>query len=221
MSDRIVLAGKQHVLESMIPLVITTNLLLTELRLFNESKITRPRFRGHPQITLHFRTLKEQHQQGIKPGKGEISFRVMEATINDLSLTELKLYADRINQKFANPPFVWKKGKVMVPYGDLDRGIDLRILAKNLAEGRRVIDQVCEVLGVPFEAEFLGNNSAASPELRYPENPGKEIILGESVDKPVYRPEVDVTFRYATVNLGGKTAKPIVDLTGKLGLLAV
>lgn len=218
MTDKIILAGKQHVLEPLIPLIITTNLLLTELRLVQESRLKTGSRKGHPIVNFYFSTTTEQHKQGIKYLSGEFSFRLMNYTKNSILPSHALPFAQKIAAKFAKPPFVWRKGKVMATYNNWDKGIALQILCLNSSEGRRVIDSILEVAGIGFEGECLQFNNNSAPDIAYPVNPGNEIVFGESVEEENRRREVDVTFRYATLGLGKSKVVPLVDLTGKHGI---
>ncbi len=215
MPNRIVLAGKQQLLETIVPLIIQANELLVELRLLNESKLPPPRRSGTPKITLYFASLKEQAVNG-KRGTGEISFRLMESTPKSILKREALLYAERVRSKFATPPFIWRKGKIMRSYTDWDRGVQFQVLCLNEAEGDRLIHQMLEMLRVPFEVEYLSNHSAAVPSIAYPDNPGKEIVLEEPVESLVRRPVIDVTYRYTILDCGLKQ-EVLHDLTGKMG----
>ena len=213
---KIVIAGKQKILESMLPLLIQLNRMLVEVREIQQSNLAPPRRTGKPMIKLHFQSLPHQRVEGRK-GYGQISFRVMESTPATMLPAESLRYAQRIMQKMGTPPFVWKKGKRMVSYTDWDAGLQLQILSLNDTEGEKVVRQVLDTTGTRFERELLGFGGSAQPEQRYSEKPGKEIVLGESVNSLHRRPNIDVTFRYATLDVGMKHVL-LVDLTGDMGV---
>jgi hypothetical protein len=216
--SKIVIAGKQALLEVMIPLLIQINLLLVELRQLQQSKLTPPRRKGIPKITLHFKSLKKQVKDG-KTGYGQISFRLMENSHpSQVSLQEATLYAQSISSQFGgSTPFVWHKGKIMCSYTDWDRGLQFQVLAVDGTEGRRVVKQVLDVLRVRFDPEFFNRILNESPDTAYPKIPEKRIILGETVRDVERRPIIDVTFRYATLDLGSDRQTLLCDLSGNMG----
>lgn len=157
-----------------------------------------------PQITLHF------NNKGYNPNKkedlveGEISMRLMNETSTSITKTELQRYATKIKSLFATPKkFIWRKGRLSTSYTDVDRGYRLKLLVRDEAEAKRIIEQVLDIQGHTPDWKNLNKNANAEELERYPNNPGTQTILGKSTQKPKYRPVEDVFFRYATINIHG------------------
>lgn len=162
-----------------------------------------------PHVQLYFSQDALSVQKGDDPITGYISWRLMSETSSSITRTEVERLANRIKTEFGTGKgFVWRKGKKMVTYTDWDRGLQLQILSRTESEGERVIKKVLDVAGVTFDAKRCNLNKNKAEDSRYPSTKRRENILGETVELPRERPEVDVTFRYATLSLHG-TKKPV------------
>lgn len=166
-------------------------------------------FRFKPQVTLYFLQSSLDYPSNKNPVTGTISFRLMDETSTSITNNRIKQIANLIKTHFGgSTPFIWKKGKLMVPYNNWEEGIAWQILSLNATQGERVIKQLLKVQGSAFESRFMNINTSAAPAQKYPQNPGNQKILGESIPKPRQRPVADVVFRYATLSIHGR-AKPI------------
>ena len=67
-----------------------------------------------------------------------------------------------------------------------------------------LIDKVLSIQGHTPNYKFMGVNTNEEPLEAYPNNPGTEIILGESYSKPQRRRTENVKFRYATLTVRGR-----------------
>lgn len=168
-----------------------------------------------PQIKLFFLEDFQDVAAGFQPVQGEITFRVSGAAGGNLTMAEVQTFATRVKQAFATPPFVWKKGWDKFTYLDREEGIDLRILAFNETEAKRVIEAVLDIRNVTPNYINFKSHIDDNPSARYPINPGTQVILGQSRKKFRRRPRADVRFRYATLNIQGlPNPLTLVDLSG-------
>lgn len=162
-----------------------------------------------PQVHLYFSQDALSVQKGDDPITGTISWRIMDETSTTITRTKIETLANRIKSELGSGSgFVWRKGKKMVTYSDWDKGLQLQILGRTESEGERVIKKVLEVVGVSFDSKRCNLNKNKAEDERYPSTRKRENILGESIQLPRERPEVDVRFRYATLSLHG-TKKPV------------
>jgi hypothetical protein len=154
-----------------------------------------------PQVKLYFRERYTTTTDRTAPGRGEITFRLMNETSQTYSRAKAVEMAKDIKREFATPIFVWEKGIHYYYYKDFDRGYDLRLLVKSKAEGERLARNVLQIQGHPFSGtnvDFLDTDKL------YPANPGTQLVYGSQVKKPVKRPIVDVRFRHAQLFLNGR-----------------
>lgn len=154
-----------------------------------------------PQVKLYFRERYTNLTDRIAPGRGEITFRLMNESAATYTRAKAEQIARDIKREFATPIFVWEKGIYYYYYRDLDRGYDLRLLVKSKAEGERVARKILAIQGHPFET---GNVDFMDTDKIYPSNPGTHLVYGRQVKKPIKRPTVDVRFRYAQLFLNGR-----------------
>jgi hypothetical protein len=155
-----------------------------------------------PQVKLYFKErLSPTETDRLNPCTGEITFRLMNETGENYSRAKAEAMAKDIKREFGNPIFTWDKGKYYYYYRDYDRGYDLRLLVKSKAEGERVTKAVLAIQSHPFNDDFSDytENTRA-----YPMNPGTQRVYGQTVKKPVKRPQVEVRFRYAQLLLHGR-----------------
>lgn len=154
-----------------------------------------------PQVKLYFRERYTNLTDRTAPGRGEITFRLMNESAQTYTRAKAEEMARDIKREFATPIFIWEKGIHYYYYKDFDRGYDLRLLVKSKAEGERVARSVLQIQGHAFEntnVDFMDTDKL------YPSNPGTQLVYGRQVKKPVKRPVVDVRFRHAQLFLNGR-----------------
>ncbi|MBD2360050.1 hypothetical protein H6G36_02350 [Anabaena minutissima FACHB-250] len=155
-----------------------------------------------PQVHLHFQERYPYIADRIRPVRGEISFRIMNETGATWTRAKSEELARDIKREFGSPIFVWEKGKYVYYYKDVENGYQLRMYVKTKAEGERLTRAVLAIRGHAFNddySDFVENTRT------YPNNPGTQIIYGQSTPKPIKRPTADVRFRYAQLMLHGRT----------------
>ncbi|MDZ8071139.1 MAG: hypothetical protein RMY64_36920 [Nostoc sp. DedQUE08] len=154
-----------------------------------------------PQVKLYFRERYTIDTDRTAPGRGEITFRLMNESAQTYTRAKAEEMARDIKREFATPIFVWEKGIHYYYYKDFDRGYDLRLLVKSKTEGERLARNVLQIQGHPFDStnvDFLDTDKL------YPSNPGTHLVYGRQVKKPVKRPVLDVRFRHAQLFLNGR-----------------
>lgn len=155
-----------------------------------------------PQIKLYFKErLTSDNTNRTSPATAEITFRLMDETSASMTRAKAEILALKIKNEFADPIFVWEKGWYKYTYLDTENGYDLRLFVKTKLEGIRIAKQILKIQGHIFNDNY-GNYT--DHERTYPLNPGTQIIYGQSVQKPVERPRVDVRFKYAQLFLHGR-----------------
>lgn len=168
-----------------------------------------------PQVTLYFC----QKSIDVEPGKhfkeGEITFRWVEETEESITSAKIENLANKIKLKFTNPTYRWNKGKTYYYYYDKQKGYDFRLLARNITEAKRIIADTLDLRNdTPDWKNHLRFTEVENPRETFPENAGTKTVLSKSRKKPVRRPEVDVYFRYALLNIPLVATITLVDLTG-------
>lgn len=178
-----------------------------------------------PQVELHFLQdsdfvpgQQSDVPKGQRRKRGEIKFRVMDEDTETITKSNAKVIANKVKAIFiANGGFIWQKGRVMCAYTDHERGYGLQLRCKSESEGRRVVQQVLQVQGHSPDWTRFTVTENADPLARYPVSPGTQVIMGETVWKPQYRPVVDVRFQYAVMHVHGLPYPvPLCDRVNKL-----
>jgi len=155
-----------------------------------------------PQVHIYLQEKYPYIADRLRPCRGEISFVLMDETSENYSRAKAVALASAIKREMATPIFVWEKGKFYYYYRDKDRGYDLRLLVKSKAEGERITRTVLGIQSHPFNDDF---SDYVSNDRTYSNTPGTHRVYGETHQKPVRRPAVDVRFRYAQLLLHGRT----------------
>jgi len=170
-----------------------------------------------PQIQLYFHEDLQDVDRDYSPVTGEISFRLMDETAASLSEANLQTYASKINTSFASGSgFVWRKGKILCAYTDREHGYSFRMLCRNAAEGKRVIEQVLDIQNHNPNWKYLTINENDQPSDAYPTIPATERILGESRRMPRARPIASVRFQTAFLHIRGiPRAIVLIDRSGR------
>jgi len=171
-----------------------------------------------PQVHLHFQERYPYIAERTRAVEGVISFRLMNEDAATYSRAKAEELARDIKREFANPIFVWNKGKYVYYYEDKEHGYKMRLYVISKAEGERVTKNVLAVRGHSFDddkSEYIENARS------YPNNPGNHTIYGQSVPKPLRRPTADVRFRYAQLHLHGRAKVINLVATPETGLKQV
>jgi hypothetical protein len=160
--------------------------------------------RFKPQIQLYFQEDYGDIEPGYAPVTAEISFRLMNETHETLVESEARVLANKIETLFASGSgYTWQKGKVQCTYTDQQRGYALRLLARNKAEGRRVIEQILDIQNHTPDWKKMNVSENEDATSAYPTIPDRELIFGKSRRLPRQRPIATVRFQYALLHVWG------------------
>jgi hypothetical protein len=157
-----------------------------------------------PQVQLRFLEKKQDQLDKDKPLlNSSITFRLMGKTNETITPADVDLLAQRVKSKFANPPFVWNRGKKCYSYYDKKKGYRLKIQAPSEAEAKRVIEQVLDLQGHSPDWEFMNLNQAIQELQKYDETPRSKVILNKPRKQVRRRPIGKVTFYRAELHIHG------------------
>lgn len=160
-----------------------------------------------PKITLYFREDADDVEAGYRPLDMEVSWRLVNETSTNVTKTELTTIANKIKTNFgAGSGYVFKRGRKIVAYSKLSQGYNFILRARDLSEGKSLIQKIVAMNGDSLDTEILKLSAVDNEADAFPYNPGTQVILGKRRPKPRKRPLVNVRFRYAyaTVNGWGK-----------------
>lgn len=172
---------------------------------------------GKPKVTLFFledsnfnnKTIPDNIPSGGRRIEGVIRFRLMDESTQTFSRANGSALGKRIKEVFgANGGFVWSKGKTLYNYNDWERGYQFQLLCRSKTEAKRVITAVMSLQAHIPDWKRLYENENDQEASVYPEIPGNQIVMGETVPIPRSRPNVDVRFQYGYLKLDG-VYKPI------------
>lgn len=176
--------------------------------------------KGKPQVTLFFledsrrsnntnTNNQNQNPQNRRKQRAAIRFRLMDESTQSFSKANATTLGTRIKEIFgANNGFVWNKGKTMYSYTDWEMGYQFQLLCRSQAEAKRIITAVMSIQSHTPNWSYFNTVKNDQEATTYPEVPGTQLIMGETVPKPLTRPLVDVRFQYAFVSLKS-LARPV------------
>lgn len=206
MTDRIVLKGNSKILQPIITEILAFHQLIEQKdigTIYGEpSTEFQVRRKFKPQIELFFKEDEADVVSGYKPVEGRISFRIMGEESNTISEGELTTLGRKIKEVFgANNGYVWRKGKELYTYSDWDKGYHMKILARSEQNAQLLITNVLSIQGHTFVLKNMQLSKNQDELNKFPYDPPTEIILGEPVKTPRYRPNVEVRFQYAAAHI--------------------
>lgn len=164
-----------------------------------------------PCVHLYFRQDSSGVPAGRAPVRARVSYRIRNESSATITEAELRTHALRIRAEFVSGSsgWLWSKGKTLVTYKDIERGLNLQLYALSRAEAISVISKVCNCAQAPYEADLVVTHES---ERNFPANPGTTLILGRSRNRPVMRPTARVRFQRATASVWGLPQDiPLVD----------
>lgn len=166
-----------------------------------------------PEVTLIFKQSKAATPKGKTSKNARISYRLMNQTSSTLSRTELINLGRDIYNDFAKPTaYRFNKGKIIGWYVKPEEGLNLQIYCHTEEIGETVVKKVLAHRNLTFDNDIY---KFSKPNRNSDPTPGNITIMGNSVQKPVWRPTVFVEFDHAYINLHGDTQKRILcDLSG-------
>ncbi len=152
-----------------------------------------------PKVTLYFLEKPEDVKGSYTQIHAEASFRLIDKSSDPTLWTDdmYQALAQKIQDKFASPLFSFKKGKEIVSYVEPLKGYQLQIWCIDKNEGHRVIEQVLDIQGHSPELKFESHKISSNPSQKYPDNPEKKTIRGQTKRKRRVGAVGTVWFRFA------------------------
>lgn len=148
------------------------------------------------QIELNFVQDRAATPKGRRPLTAQISFRIDESATT-ITRAKYQALAQKIRTTLATGSgFSWDKGKIICWYKDPEHGYDLQIYALSKTEGERVVRKILDIQNHTFVTDKF---KFTTPERDSDNTPGTVTILGDTVDKPRWRPAAKVRFSYANL----------------------
>ena len=170
------------------------------------------RRRNQPKVTLYFledssfnkKAPPNKITEGARRQEGIIRFRLMNETTQSFSKANGITLGNKIKEVFgANNGFVWNKGKTLYSYADWSEGYQFQLLCKTKTEAKRIVNAVLSLQNHTPNWENFNTIENDLENIKYSENPGSHVVMGETIPLPKQRPIVDVRFQYAYVKLNG------------------
>ena len=216
MSDLIYLKGSPKELKPIIMHIMAMHQLLESkdvgtIYAYTDDKESVRRV-GKPKVTLYFledsnfnkKALPNKIFEGRRRQEGVIRFRLMNETTHSFSKANGTALGNKIKEVFgSNNGFVWNKGKTMYSYTDWERGYQFQLLCKTETEAKRIINAVHSLQNHTPNWKYFNTIENNEKLIKYPENPGTQIVMGETIAIPKSRPIVDVRFQHAYIKLDG------------------
>lgn len=173
-------------------------------------------FKYHPQIKLYFQEENDGVEEGYKPIRTEITFRLMNETEKTITPVDARRIAQRIRTNFAlNGGFRIKRGKETWLYHDSHRGYRLKLFVWNEAEAKRIIEQVLDIQGHTPDWDSYLKDYTNRKDLKTSPAPKTETIYGKVRRLPRQKPVGFLRFRWAELYIWGlPRPQTLVDRTG-------
>lgn len=214
--NKIVLQGSKTELMQRIPIIMDLFDLIEskDIGTFYGSIDARENVRrkGKPKVTLYFledsnfnkKAPPNNISEGRRRQEGIIRFRLMDETTQSFSKANGIALGIKIKEFFgSNGGFVWEKGKTLYSYGDWQKGYQFQLLCKTETEAKRIILAVHSLQSHTPDWKYFNTIKNDEELTKYPENPGTQVVMGETIPIVKLRPIVDVRFQYAYVKLDG------------------
>jgi hypothetical protein len=173
--------------------------------------------RYHPKIFLNFSQNYREVDVNDTATTGQISFRLMGKTPENLTQADVNNYAQRIKTLFGNSGgFSWRKGKHMLTYIDPEKGYFLQLLVNDQTEGKRIVEQVLDIQSHAPDWQYANYKENLEPAQAFPANPPNKTLVGKSRKQYKKRPVVTVRFKFAELHVKGLPNPYILyDKTGR------
>ena len=168
-----------------------------------------------PQIQLFFSEDRIDVEPGYQPITGEISFRLMDKSSENLTETELTRLATKIKTEFGSAKgFIWRKGRKLAAYTEPERGYGLKLFVRNETDARELISKILDIQGHTPNWENFNFSENQAEGTAFPIVPPRKQILGEQRRLPRRRPTAEVRYRYAIAHVWGVGVPiPLHDLS--------
>ncbi|MEI1375987.1 hypothetical protein PQG02_06955 [Nostoc sp. UHCC 0926] len=168
---------------------------------------------GHPKVYFYFSQDIESVPVGSTRADAEYSFRLMHETAATITQAKLTALATLIKQHFVveGVSIHFTKGKNIYRYSDPINGYRLMVYAHLQTDALPIIEKMLECQEIAYDENLL---SIHTPEKSNTTTPVEKLVYGKEVKPPKFRPNANVRFRYAYVEIP-LVKKPIylVDTT--------
>jgi len=170
---------------------------------------------GHPRIYLVFTQDKSGVAVGGNPATMQLSFRIMQYTQATWTPALATTLATEIKTVMcpSGVPWLFTKGKNIYAYYDKPNGYRLKIFGNDQESSVLLIEALLQILGISYDNTKL---SITVPQKNNPSTvSGQQLVYGREINLPLYRPVVNVRFRYAYAVCPGNPSNIVLyDTTG-------
>ncbi|MGL4498576.1 MAG: hypothetical protein ACRC78_12675 [Planktothrix sp.] len=158
---------------------------------------------NRPYLKLYFRQPVEEVAAGKRAAKMEITINIMDKTDISIDKSDLVALATRIAEQFnvEGNPYKHKKGKNYYTYHDWANGYQLQLLANTESEARQTLLKILAIKQHQLNEKYWKESRAVNVAAAYPNEQENVTIMGKTYKKPLRRPSVNVTFRWARFSL--------------------
>lgn len=159
-------------------------------------------FKFLPQVRMYFSEDLHDVEHGFRPLEAEVTFRLVNETSASMTEAKARAIATKIRTLFcASGGFRWKKGREKWIYKDQSRGYDIRLLAWNVEEAKKLIEQILDIEShAPNWDKYLDGTEKKKV---YQTVPGMQLVYGKERRQYRDRPIGYVRFQYAELKLHG------------------
>lgn len=158
---------------------------------------------NRPYIKLYFSQPADEVAAGKRSARMEITINIMDKTDTDIDKNYLVTLATRITEQFnlEKNPYKYKKGKNYYTYHDWANGYQIKLLANVETEARQMLSKILSIKQHTLNEKYWKESRAVNVNVAYPNTEETVTILGKTYKKPLRRPTVNVTFRWARLSL--------------------
>lgn len=158
---------------------------------------------NRPYIKLYFSQPADEVATGKRSARMEITINIMDKTDTDIDKNYLVTLATRITEQFnlGKNPYKYKKGKNYYTYHDWANGYQIKLLANVETEARQMLLKILSIKQHTLNEKYWKESRAVNVNVAYPNTEETVTILGKTYKKPLRRPTVNVTFRWARLSL--------------------
>jgi hypothetical protein len=170
---------------------------------------------GHPKVYLYFSQDSASVSSSYPRIDAEYSFRLIDETQATFTIANAKTLANKIKTAFLDTGkgIVFTKGKNIYVYRDPKKGYRLKIYSNSETDAEGIIKKMLGLTDTTYDSDKL---SVSSPKRSSESTASTHLVYEVQRRKKRFRPVANVRFRYAYVEIPGKTTPVfLVDTTYK------
>ncbi|NES18336.1 MAG: hypothetical protein F6K41_05250 [Symploca sp. SIO3E6] len=168
--------------------------------------------KDRPRVVLYFYRYDPSKNRTYT---AELSYRLVNETIEGMTFDKMKVIAQKIKTKFEN--FEFTKGKKKLQYSDWPNGYcNSSVLCETVEEGTRVFEQFLDLQGMSIDETKLSEIKDSNPTGKYPENPSNITVAGKTEEGKELRPITKVKYVHSQIFLGNLARYTLDDAKAKL-----